>query len=203
MEMAVPYNFNIGYIHAKTFLLLFTFATFVHTTILEMLLGPFKCENKSWSISGKCSLYNGLQVLLALLSLVAAVMQVNSAFHNTTSVYMYRRPAIICTICTNESKSMDNLLPVYTATCIPVYINGSSIGRDCFWYGDKMLGRENTLTWTVYTHLVGDIFCRRKEHIILLEGNIIYIHKISAVVFLCTVISSYVESYVLNLKMFE
>uniref|UniRef100_A0A667XT45 Putative nuclease HARBI1 n=1 Tax=Myripristis murdjan TaxID=586833 RepID=A0A667XT45_9TELE len=44
---------------------------------------------------------NDLQALLALLSMVAAVVQLNSAFYNATIAYMRRRQAIVRAICDN------------------------------------------------------------------------------------------------------
>ncbi len=45
---------------------------------------------------------NALQVLLTLLSLLAAVVQLNSAFYNVTSAYMHKRQAIIQVNCNSS-----------------------------------------------------------------------------------------------------
>lgn len=62
-------------------------------------------------------MYNELQVLLSLLSSLAAVVHLNYAFCDATTAYMHRSQAIIQAICKNVTNLIaDNLLPVYNGT---------------------------------------------------------------------------------------
>lgn len=55
---------------------------------------------------------NELQALLALTSLLAANVQVNSAFYNAISAYMRRRQAIIRSILDNSHVQQHRACPV-------------------------------------------------------------------------------------------
>lgn len=61
---------------------------------------------------------NGLQALLTLLSMLAAVVQLNSAFYNITTAYMHRRQAIIRVICENYTLSALHGTPVLSGMLV-------------------------------------------------------------------------------------
>lgn len=82
---------------------LFSHNVFFHDSSRTYHLTFFRKENKrqtsASTINAECDMNNELQVFLTSLSLLATVVQVNSAFWNATTVYIHRRQDIIQAIC--------------------------------------------------------------------------------------------------------
>lgn len=71
--------------------------------------------------SNECSIDNKLQALLSLLLSLAVVVQLNAAFYNVTTAYMYRMQAIIQMISDYSNNCRENnMYPVYIGTCVCV-----------------------------------------------------------------------------------